>query len=168
MIWNSLGEIPSPPVALFAVMLPKAHLTLHSKLSGSRWVTTPLWLFGSLRLFLYSSVYLCHPFLITSAAGRSLPFLSFIMPLITWNVPLISPVLLRRYLVLPILLFSSTYLHCSFKIAFFFLLAILCNSAFRWVYLSLFLLLFLLLFPQLFEKPSQTTTLPSCISFPLG
>ena len=28
--------IPSPPLALLVVMLPKAHLTSHSKMSGSR------------------------------------------------------------------------------------------------------------------------------------
>ena len=28
--------IPSPPLALFIVMLPKAHLTSHSRMSGSR------------------------------------------------------------------------------------------------------------------------------------
>ena len=45
--WNSSTGIPSPPVALFIVMLlPKAHLTLHSRMSGSRWVITPLWLSG--------------------------------------------------------------------------------------------------------------------------
>ena len=31
------------------MMLPKAHLTLHSRMSGSRWVITPLWLSESLR-----------------------------------------------------------------------------------------------------------------------
>ena len=46
-IWNSSTGIPSPPLALFAVMLPKAHLTSHSRMSGSRWVITPLWLSGS-------------------------------------------------------------------------------------------------------------------------
>ena len=35
-IWNSSTGIPSPPLALFVVMLPKAHLTLHSRMSGSR------------------------------------------------------------------------------------------------------------------------------------
>ena len=30
-IWNSSTGIPSPPLALFVVMLPKAHLTLHSR-----------------------------------------------------------------------------------------------------------------------------------------
>ena len=67
-IWNSLTGIPSPPLALFIVMLPKAHLTSYSKMSGSQWVITPSWLSGSWRFFLYSSsVYSCHLFLISSA-----------------------------------------------------------------------------------------------------
>ena len=37
-IWNSSAGIPSPPLALFVVILPKAHLTSHSKISASRWV----------------------------------------------------------------------------------------------------------------------------------
>ena len=45
-IWNSSAGIPSPPLAFFIVMLPKAHLTLHSRTSGSRSVITPLWLSG--------------------------------------------------------------------------------------------------------------------------
>ena len=40
-IWNSLNEIPSPPLALFIVLLPNAHLTSHSRMSGSRWMITP-------------------------------------------------------------------------------------------------------------------------------
>ena len=40
-IWNSSTGIPSPPLALFLVMLPKAHVTSHSRMSGSRWVITP-------------------------------------------------------------------------------------------------------------------------------
>ena len=40
-IWNNSTGIPSPPLALFVVMLPKAHLTSHSKMSGSRWVIMP-------------------------------------------------------------------------------------------------------------------------------
>ena len=50
-IWNSSSEIPSPPLALFVVMLPKVHFTSHSRMSGSRWVITPLWFFGSWRYF---------------------------------------------------------------------------------------------------------------------
>ena len=45
-IWNSSTGIPSPPLALFVVMLSKAHLTSHSRMSGSSWVITPLWLSG--------------------------------------------------------------------------------------------------------------------------
>ena len=37
-ILNSSTGIPSHPLALFIVMLPKAHLTSHSRMSGSRWV----------------------------------------------------------------------------------------------------------------------------------
>ena len=33
-IWNSSTGIPSPPLSLFVVMLPKAHLTSHSRMSG--------------------------------------------------------------------------------------------------------------------------------------
>ena len=67
-IWHSSAGIASPPLALFVVMLPKAHLTSHSRMSGSRWMMTPSWLSGSLRSFLYSSsVYSCHLFLISSA-----------------------------------------------------------------------------------------------------
>jgi len=35
-IWISSTGIQSPPLALFIVMLPKAHLTSHSRMSGSR------------------------------------------------------------------------------------------------------------------------------------
>ena len=46
-IWNSSTGIPSPPLALFIVMLLKAHFTSHSKIYGSRWVITSFWLSGS-------------------------------------------------------------------------------------------------------------------------
>ena len=80
-------------------MLPKAHLTSHSRMSGSRWVwvITPLWLSGSWRSSLYSSsVYSYHIFLISSASVRSIPFLSFIEPIFAWNVPLVSLIFLKR------------------------------------------------------------------------
>ena len=60
---NSSTGIPSPPLVLFIVMLPKTHLTSQSRISGSRWVITPSWLSGSWRYFLYSSsVYSCYLF----------------------------------------------------------------------------------------------------------
>ena len=48
-IWSRSAGNPSPLLVLFVVMLPKAHLTSHSRMSGSRWVITPLWLSGSSR-----------------------------------------------------------------------------------------------------------------------
>ena len=54
-IWNSSSGTPSPPLALFAVVLTEALLTLHSRLSGSWWVIRPLWLCWSIRSFLCSS-----------------------------------------------------------------------------------------------------------------
>jgi len=86
-IWNSSTGVPSPPLALFIVMLSKAHLSSHSRMSGSRSVITPLWLSGLWRSILYSSsVYSFHLFLISSAQntpmilrctwGKSLCFLS--------------------------------------------------------------------------------------------
>ena len=50
-IWNSSTGISPPPLVLFIEKLPKAHLTPHSRMLGSRWVITLLWLFGSLRSF---------------------------------------------------------------------------------------------------------------------
>ena len=99
-IWNSSIGIPSPPLAFFVVMLPKAHLTLDSRMSGSKWVITPSGLSGLWRSFLYSSsVYSCYLFLISSASVRSTLFLSFIVPIFAWNVPLVSLIFLKRSLV---------------------------------------------------------------------
>ena len=39
-IWNSSTGIPPPPLALFVMMLPKALLSSHSRMFGSRWVIT--------------------------------------------------------------------------------------------------------------------------------
>ena len=123
-------------------MLPQAHLTSYSRMSGNRWVIIPSWLSGSWRSFLYrSSVYSCH-FLTSSASVRSIPFLSFLVPIFAWNVPLVSLIFLKRSLVSPILLFSSISFHLSLRKAFLSLLAILWNSAFKWVYLPFSPLLF--------------------------
>ena len=46
---HSSAGIPSPPLDLFVVMLPKAHLTLHSRMPDFRWVITLLWLSASLK-----------------------------------------------------------------------------------------------------------------------
>ena len=100
-------------------MLLKAHLTSQSRMSGSRVVTTPSWLSRSLRPIWHSSyVYSCHLFIISFASVRSLPFLSFIVPIFAWNVSLISRFFLNRFLVFLLLLFSSISLHFLLKKSF--------------------------------------------------
>ena len=165
-IWNSFAGVLPPPLALQAAVLPKAHLISHSKISGSRWVTTPWWL---LRPFLYSSSeYSCHLFLISSASIRSLPFLSFIVPIFARNVPLISPVCLKRSLVFPFCCFPLFLyiLHWRRPSCLFLLFCGTLHSVgYTFNFLPCFSLLF---FPQIFVSPPQTTTLPPCISFSLG
>ena len=127
-IWNSSTDILSPTLALFIVMLCKTHLNLHSRMSGSRWVITSLWLSGSWRSYLYSSfVYSCHLFLLSSASVRSIPFLSLLCSFFHEMSPLVSLIFLKRSLVFPILLFSSISLHWSLRKAFLPLLAFFGN-----------------------------------------
>ena len=81
------------------VTLPKAHLTSHSRMSGSRWAITPSWLSGSLRSFLHSSsVYSCH-LSISSASVRSLPvFVLYCAYLCMKCLPWVSPIFFKRSL----------------------------------------------------------------------
>ena len=138
-------------------------------MSGSRWVTTLLWSSGSLTLSLYSScVYPCHLFFHLFYFLSVLMVSVLIISILAWNVPVISPIFLKRSLVFPFVLFSSILLHCLYKKAFLSLLAILWKSAFSWVYLSFSQLLLLFFFPQLFVKPAKTTSPHSCISSSLG
>ena len=90
-------------------MLPKAHLTSHSRMSG---VITPSWLSGSLRSFLYSSVYSFHLFLISSASKVHSASVFYHAHLCK-KYSLVSLIFLKRSLVFPIILFSSISLHCS-------------------------------------------------------
>ena len=62
--------------------------------------------------------------------------MSFIVPIFAWSVPLVSLIFLKRSLVFPSLFFHSISLPWSLRKAFLVLLAILWNSAFKWVYLS--------------------------------
>ena len=91
-----------------------------------------------------------------TGVGRSIQFLSFIEHIFAWNVPLVSLIFLKRSLLFPIL-FSSTSLHQSLRKAFLSLLAILWNSAFKWVYLSFSPLLFTpLLFTAICKASSDS------------
>ena len=146
-------------------MLSKTHLTLPSRMSGSSWVITPSWLSCSWISFLYSSsVYSCYLFLISSASIRSVPFLSFIVPMFTWNVPLVSLIFLKRSLSLcycfPLFLCTDHWGRLSYLSLLFFetLHSVRCIFPFL-------LCLSLLFFSQLFIRPPQTTTLRSCIYF---
>ena len=87
IIFEHLKELNWNSITSISFVRSKAHLISHSRMSGSRWVSTPSWLSGSWSSFLYSSVYSCHLFLISSASVRSIPFLSFIEPIFAWNVP---------------------------------------------------------------------------------
>ena len=104
-IWYSSTGILSPPLALFIVMHPKAYFSSNFRMSGSGWVIAPSWLSVSWRSLMYSYfVYSCH-LLMSSASVRSIPFLSFIVPIFARNVPLVCLILLRRSLVFPISIF---------------------------------------------------------------
>ena len=148
-------------------MLPKTHLTSDSRVSGSRWVITPLSLSRSLRPFLYSFLYSCRLLLISSVLLGPYHFCPLLCPSLHEMFPWYLLIFLKRSLVFPILLFSSVSLHGTLRKAFLSLLAILWNSAFRWVYLS-FSLYPSLFFSQLFVRPPQTAILLFCISFSRG
>ena len=154
--------MPSPPLPLFIVILPKAHLTSHSRMSGSRQMITPSWLSGSWRSFLNSfSVYSCYLFLVSSASVRSIQFLFFIEPIFAWNVPLVPLIFLKRSLVFPF---------CCFPLFLWGRLSYLSLLFFQTLHsngcIFPFLLCFLLLFfSQLFVRPPQTAILLFCLSF---
>ena len=71
-------------------------------------------------------------------------------------MPLVSLIFLKRSLIFPILLFSSVSWHHSLKKAFLSLLAVLWDSAFSWVYLSVSPLPFTsLLFSAIYKASSD-------------
>ena len=118
-IGNSSTGVPSPPLALFIVMLSKGHLTSHSRMSGSRWVITPSW------FYLGHEDLLCNVLLCILATSSSYILLLLgpyhFCPLLCpslHDVPLVSLIFLKRSLVCPILLFSSISLHWSLRKAF--------------------------------------------------
>ena len=124
---------------------------------------------GLQRSFLYScSAYSCHRFLVSSASIRSKPFLSFIVPIFAWKVPLVSLIFLKRSLVFPILLFSSISLHWSLRMASYLSLLFFGTLHSNGYIFPFHFCLSRLFFSQLFVRLSQTTILPFCISFSWG
>ena len=145
-------------------MLPKAHLTSHSRMSGSRWVIIPSWLSGSWRSFLYSSVYSYHLFLIPSASVRSISILYCAHLCMKYSLG-ISHFLEESFpfCCFPLFLCIDHWRRLSYLFLLFF------GTLHSDVYIFPFLLCFsLLFFSQLFVRPSQTAILLFCISFPWG
>ena len=94
--------------------------------------------------------------------------MSFIKPIFTCNVPLISLIFWKRSLVFLIVLFSSISLHWLLRKDFLSLLlffGILHSNGYIFPFLLCFLLPF---FSQLFVRPPQTAILLFCISFSWG
>ena len=157
-IWNSSTGIPSPLLALFVVMLSKAHLTSHSRMSGSRWVITPSWLSWVLKIFFVQFLCVFLPRLLSIFCYCQVHNISVLY----WahfcmKCSLLSLIFLKRSLGFSILLFSSISLHWWLRKAFLSLLAILWNSAFKWVYLSFSPLLFAsLLFIVIYKASSDS------------
>ena len=119
-----------------------------------------------MKIFLYSfSLYSCQCFLISFVSVRSIPFLSFIVPILAWNIPLVSLIFLKRFLVFLSVLFSSVSLHWSLRKAFLSLLRTLHSNGYIFPFL---LCLYLLFFSQIFLRSPQTTILPFCLSFSWG
>jgi len=153
------------PLALLIALLPKALLIFLSRMSGSGWLTTPSNNLVNLYLFYTVLPHSFHLFLISSTSTRSLLFISFIVPVFGKNVPLIAPIFLNRSLIFPLLLFSSSFplllfsssfINCSLKKAFFSLCAVLWNSVFSWIYLSISPLLFTsLLYLDIYKASSD-------------
>ena len=116
-----------------------------------------------IKIFLCSSsVYFCHPFLITSAFVRFISFLFFIVPIFAWNVPLVFLIFLKRSIVFSILLFSL-FLCIDHLGRLSYLSLLFFGSLHSDGYIFPFLLcLLLLFFSQLFIRPPQTTILPFC------
>ena len=118
------------------MMLSEAHLTSHSKMFGSRWVITPLWLSGLWRSFLYSSsVYSCHLFLISSTSVRhtiSVPYWAHLCMKCSLDISnFLEEISSLSYSII-FLYFFSLITEAGFLIS----PAVLWNSAFKWVYLS--------------------------------
>ena len=82
-------------------------------------------------------MYSCLHFLISSASVMSLPFLSFIVPILAWNVNLDISDFPEEIFSLSHSIVFLYFFYCSFKEAFLSLFVVLWNSAFNWICLSL-------------------------------
>ena len=100
--WNRSTRIPSLPLALLVLMISKVHFTSDSRMSECKWVTIPSLVIQAIKTFCVQIFCVFfHVFLISSSSVMSLPFLSFLVPIFKWSVPLISLIFLKRSLVFP-------------------------------------------------------------------
>ena len=86
-----------------------------------------------MKIFFVLFCVLLSPLLNIFCFCTSISFLSFIVPIFAWNVPLVSIVFLKRSLIFPILLFFAISFHWSPWKPLLSLLSILWNSAFKWI-----------------------------------
>ena len=111
-MWKSSTGIPSPPLALFVVtFLRPTRLHLPGRLALGEWSHHHGYL-GHEDLFCTVLCVFFPSFLnvfCSSASLRSILFLSFIVSILAWNVPLVFLIFLMRSLVFPILLLSSIF-----------------------------------------------------------
>ena len=146
-------------------MLPKAHLTLHSRMSGSGWVIVPSWLSRSWGSF--CTVFLCifstSSYIFCFCYVHTVSVLYYAHLYMKYS--LVSLVLFKTSLFFPILLFSSISLHWLLKKAFLSVLVTLWDSHSNGYIFPFLLCLSLLFFHQLFLRPPQTIILPFCTSF---
>ena len=113
-----------------------------------------------IKTFYIVLLFSCYLFLISSASVRSIPFLSFYVLIFVWNVPLVSPIFLKRSLVYPILLLSSVSLHVYLG-RFSYLPLLFFGTLHSDGYIFPFLLcLLLLFFSQLFVRLLRQPCLP--------
>ena len=80
------------------------------------------------------------------------------MPIFAWDVPLISPIFLKRSLLFPVLLFSSISLHWSLRKSYlsFLFFGTLHSNGYIFPFLLYFTFLF---FSQLYVRPPHTAIL---------
>ena len=122
-----------------------------------------------MNFFLYSSLmYYCHLFLVSSAAVRTIPLLSFIVPIFAWNILFGISNFLAEISSLSQSMFSS-FFFCmvwlrKLYISFLFF-GTLHSDGCIFAFLLCLLLLF---FSQLFVSSPQTTSSLFCISFSWG
>ena len=97
-IRNTSGGILSPPLALLVIMLPKAHLTSHSRMSGSRWVITPSWFavvqsLSHIRLVVTPWTVACQASLSFTISQSMLKFMSIKSVMLSNHLVLWNPLL---------------------------------------------------------------------------